>query len=159
MILIAYSGFYNVFLVGSISQLGTWAPASSVRQYLSVTSWHWIELRQIALSSATYPVWSVTVSLPAGTTFQYKFIRKETDGSVCFYCSRSSKIAAHRFSVLRRLFGSLTPIARQRWYLLEPPKLSPLAGGSDDISPKKSNLRISKISVDEILTYLVLQLL
>ncbi|KAF8963276.1 glycoside hydrolase [Flammula alnicola] len=55
----------NIFLVGSISQLGTWAPASS-----------------IALSAATYPVWSVTVSLPAGTTFQYKFIRKETDGSV-----------------------------------------------------------------------------
>ncbi|KAF5329512.1 hypothetical protein D9619_009322 [Psilocybe cf. subviscida] len=55
----------NIFLVGSISQLGSWAPASS-----------------IALSSATYPVWSLTVSLPAGATFQYKFIRKETDGSV-----------------------------------------------------------------------------
>ncbi|KJA26527.1 carbohydrate-binding module family 20 protein [Hypholoma sublateritium FD-334 SS-4] len=55
----------NIFLAGSISQLGTWVPASS-----------------IALSAATYPVWSVTVSLPAGTTFQYKFIRKETDGSV-----------------------------------------------------------------------------
>ncbi|KAF9484818.1 glycoside hydrolase [Pholiota conissans] len=55
----------NIFLVGSISQLGNWAPASA-----------------IALSSATYPVWSVTVSLPAGTAFQYKFIRKETDGTV-----------------------------------------------------------------------------
>ncbi|KAF8153814.1 glycoside hydrolase [Crassisporium funariophilum] len=55
----------NIFLVGSISQLGTWAPASA-----------------IALSSATYPVWSVVVSLPAGTTFTYKFIRKESDGSV-----------------------------------------------------------------------------
>ncbi|KAJ6607181.1 glycoside hydrolase [Mycena sp. CBHHK59/15] len=55
----------NIFLVGSISQLGTWAPASS-----------------IALSSASYPIWTVTVSLPANTTFQYKFIRKETDGSV-----------------------------------------------------------------------------
>ncbi|KAF8878446.1 glycoside hydrolase [Infundibulicybe gibba] len=55
----------NIFLVGSISQLGTWDPASS-----------------LALSSASYPVWTITVSLPANTVFQYKFIRKETDGSV-----------------------------------------------------------------------------
>ncbi|KAF5379275.1 hypothetical protein D9757_010696 [Collybiopsis confluens] len=55
----------NIFLVGSISQLGTWDPASS-----------------IPLSSATYPVWSVTVNIPANTDFQYKFIRKETDGSI-----------------------------------------------------------------------------
>ncbi|KAJ7108322.1 glycoside hydrolase [Mycena epipterygia] len=55
----------NIFLVGSISQLGTWAPASA-----------------IPLSAATYPVWSVTVDLPPNTSFQYKFIRIETDGSV-----------------------------------------------------------------------------
>ncbi|KAF5378001.1 hypothetical protein D9757_009843 [Collybiopsis confluens] len=55
----------NIFLAGSISQLGTWDPASS-----------------IPLSAATYPVWSVTVNIPANTDFQYKFIRKETDGSV-----------------------------------------------------------------------------
>ncbi|KAF8153815.1 glycoside hydrolase [Crassisporium funariophilum] len=55
----------NIFLVGSISQLGTWAPASA-----------------IALSPSAYPVWSVTVSLPAGTSFQYKFIRKQADGTV-----------------------------------------------------------------------------
>ncbi|KAG5651660.1 hypothetical protein H0H81_007882 [Sphagnurus paluster] len=55
----------NIFLVGSISQLGSWAPASS-----------------IALSSASYPVWKATVSLPASTTFQYKFIRKAADGTV-----------------------------------------------------------------------------
>ena len=39
-------------------------------------------LPQIALSAASYPVWTVNVSLPVGTTFEYKFIRKETDGSV-----------------------------------------------------------------------------
>ncbi|KAK0479068.1 glycoside hydrolase family 13 protein [Armillaria luteobubalina] len=55
----------NIFVVGSISQLGNWAPASS-----------------IALSPNNYPVWEATVSIPAGTVFQYKFIRKETDGSV-----------------------------------------------------------------------------
>ncbi|KAI0746664.1 glycoside hydrolase [Daedaleopsis nitida] len=55
----------NIFLVGSISQLGSWAPGNA-----------------IALSSASYPVWTVSVTLPANTDFQYKFIRKETDGSV-----------------------------------------------------------------------------
>ncbi|KAI0646217.1 glycoside hydrolase [Trametes meyenii] len=55
----------NIFLVGSISQLGSWNTANA-----------------IALSAASYPVWTVSVSIPAGTTFQYKFIRKETDGSI-----------------------------------------------------------------------------
>ncbi|KAI9067762.1 carbohydrate-binding module family 20 protein [Trametes sanguinea] len=55
----------NIFVVGSIPQLGNWDPASA-----------------IALSAASYPVWTVSVSIPADTTFQYKFIRKETDGSV-----------------------------------------------------------------------------
>ncbi|KAH8814784.1 glycoside hydrolase [Flagelloscypha sp. PMI_526] len=55
----------NIFLTGSISQLASWSPSSA-----------------LALSSANYPNWSVTVTLPAGTSFEYKFIRKETDGSV-----------------------------------------------------------------------------
>ncbi|ELU39236.1 glycoside hydrolase family 13 protein [Rhizoctonia solani AG-1 IA] len=52
-------------LVGSISQLGTWAPASS-----------------IAMSSASYPTWTVSVTIPAGTAFSYKYIRKTASGSV-----------------------------------------------------------------------------
>ncbi|EPQ53992.1 alpha-amylase [Gloeophyllum trabeum ATCC 11539] len=55
----------NIFVTGSISQLGSWSTTNA-----------------IALSSANYPTWSVTLNLPAGTTFQYKYIRKETDGSV-----------------------------------------------------------------------------
>ncbi|KAG8951106.1 hypothetical protein FRC04_006765 [Tulasnella sp. 424] len=55
----------NIFLVGSISQLGTWDPNSS-----------------IALSSVSYPVWTVTVSLPPNTSFQYKYIRKDSSGNV-----------------------------------------------------------------------------
>ncbi|KAF9258748.1 glycoside hydrolase [Marasmius fiardii PR-910] len=56
----------NIFLAGSIPQLGNWDPASAV-----------------ALSSANYPQWSVTVNLPANTQFEYKFIRKNGD-SVSF---------------------------------------------------------------------------
>ncbi|KAF9526236.1 glycoside hydrolase [Crepidotus variabilis] len=55
----------NIFLVGSIPQLGNWAPAAS-----------------IPLSSSTYPIWTTTLSLDPGTTFEYKFIRKGSDGSI-----------------------------------------------------------------------------
>jgi alpha-amylase len=55
----------NVYVVGSIPALGNWAPGSAV-----------------ALSSAAYPTWSATVPLPTGTAFQYKYIKKNTDGSV-----------------------------------------------------------------------------
>ncbi|KAF5376995.1 hypothetical protein D9615_007302 [Tricholomella constricta] len=55
----------NIFLVGSVSQLGSWAPASA-----------------LALSAASYPIWTVTVSLPANSVFEYKFIRKAEDGTV-----------------------------------------------------------------------------
>ncbi|KAF7353762.1 Alpha-amylase [Mycena venus] len=47
-----------VKLVGSISQLGNWAPASAVSLTLNGNS-----------------VWSVTLALPSNTSFQYKFIR------------------------------------------------------------------------------------
>jgi alpha-amylase len=55
----------NVFVVGSIPALGNWNPANAV-----------------ALSAAGYPIWSGTVSLPASTAVQYKYLKKNPDGSV-----------------------------------------------------------------------------
>ncbi|KAJ5538108.1 hypothetical protein N7494_007587 [Penicillium frequentans] len=59
----------NIFITGSISQLGSWSTSSA-----------------IALSASSYtssnPLWTTTISLPVGTTFEYKFIKKETDGSI-----------------------------------------------------------------------------
>ncbi|MEU9891189.1 carbohydrate-binding module family 20 domain-containing protein [Sphaerisporangium sp. NPDC051011] len=55
----------NVFVVGNVPELGSWAPASAV-----------------PLSSATYPIWRATVNLPANTAIQYKYIKKNSDGSV-----------------------------------------------------------------------------
>ncbi|KAF7185931.1 Glucoamylase [Pseudocercospora fuligena] len=59
----------NVFIAGSISQLGNWNPDNAV-----------------ALSAQNYTssnnLWFVTVQLPAGQSFMYKYLRKETDGSV-----------------------------------------------------------------------------
>jgi alpha-amylase len=50
----------NVFVTGNTAALGTWDPASAV-----------------ALSSASYPVWKATVSLPGTTSVQYKYLKKE----------------------------------------------------------------------------------
>lgn len=59
----------TVKIVGSLPQLGSWKPASAP-----------------ALSASQYtsskPLWSYTVTLPAGQTFQYKFVNVQADGSV-----------------------------------------------------------------------------
>lgn len=54
-----------IYVVGSIPRLGNWAPASA-----------------IPLSSAGYPTWSATLDLPANTTFQYKYIDRDSGGNV-----------------------------------------------------------------------------
>lgn len=59
----------NIKIAGSISQLGSWDTSNAV-----------------ALSAADYTssdhLWFVDVSLPAGTVFEYKYIRVESDGSI-----------------------------------------------------------------------------
>ncbi|KAJ5687400.1 hypothetical protein N7536_010019 [Penicillium majusculum] len=59
----------NVFVTGSISQLGSWSTSSA-----------------IALSAGSYttssPLWTASIDLPAGTTFEYKFFKKGSDGSI-----------------------------------------------------------------------------
>ncbi|GAA1031968.1 carbohydrate-binding module family 20 domain-containing protein [Virgisporangium ochraceum] len=55
----------NVFVVGSTPQLGSWNPANAV-----------------PLSAADYPVWKATVSLPTGQPIEYKYIKKDPDGTV-----------------------------------------------------------------------------
>lgn len=49
----------NVYIVGNTAALGNWDTNSAV-----------------ALSSATYPVWRATVTLPGNTAVQYKHIKK-----------------------------------------------------------------------------------
>ncbi|KAF7118914.1 hypothetical protein CNMCM5793_008550 [Aspergillus hiratsukae] len=59
----------NIYLSGSISQLGNWDTSSA-----------------IALSASKYtssnPEWYVTVTVPVGTSFQYKFFKNVSDGSI-----------------------------------------------------------------------------
>ena len=61
----------TVKIVGSIAQLGSWntasAPALSASQYTSAN-----------------PLWSTKINLPAGTSFEYKFIKVESSGTVTY---------------------------------------------------------------------------
>ena len=61
----------TILLAGSISQLGGWNTADAVP--LSAVDYQ-----------SEYPRWFVTVSLPAGTTFQYKFIKEESSGGIAY---------------------------------------------------------------------------
>jgi glucoamylase len=55
----------NVYLVGNHPLLGAWSPQAGVK-----------------LSPVSYPVWSVTVSLPASSTFQYKYVKIDQSGNI-----------------------------------------------------------------------------
>ncbi|KAF8637794.1 hypothetical protein AX17_002564 [Amanita inopinata Kibby_2008] len=49
----------NIYVTGSITELANWNPDKA-----------------IALNANNYPIWSVTINLPANTVFQFKYIRK-----------------------------------------------------------------------------------
>lgn len=55
----------NVRVVGDVAALGGWSPANGV-----------------ALSAATYPTWRASVTLPAGTVVQDKYVKVDQNGGV-----------------------------------------------------------------------------
>lgn len=59
----------TIKVVGSIAALGSWDTSKA-----------------IALSASTYttanPLWSTTITIPAGTTFEYKFINVQSSGAI-----------------------------------------------------------------------------
>ncbi|WP_431963429.1 carbohydrate-binding module family 20 domain-containing protein [Actinacidiphila sp. bgisy160] len=55
----------NVYVVGNNAALGNWNTGNA-----------------LPLSSAAYPVWKLDVSMGAGTSFEYKYIKKDGSGNV-----------------------------------------------------------------------------
>ncbi|MFJ5093651.1 carbohydrate-binding module family 20 domain-containing protein [Streptomyces sp. NPDC088557] len=55
----------DIYVTGDRAELGNWSPAAALK-----------------LDPATYPVWKLTVGLPAGTAFAYKYLRKDAAGNV-----------------------------------------------------------------------------
>lgn len=72
----------TVRIAGSIPQLGSWNTANAVP--LSATDYQ-----------SEYPRWFVTMSLPAGTTFQYKFVKEESSGSFTYEVRVFGAFTAH----------------------------------------------------------------
>ncbi|MFJ7154611.1 carbohydrate-binding module family 20 domain-containing protein [Streptomyces sp. NPDC101118] len=55
----------NVYVVGNQAALGSWNTGSALK-----------------LDPAAYPVWKLDVTMPAGTAFEYKYVRKDASGNV-----------------------------------------------------------------------------
>ncbi|MFG3547701.1 carbohydrate-binding module family 20 domain-containing protein [Streptomyces sp. NPDC047725] len=55
----------NIYVTGNQPALGNWNTGSALK-----------------LDPATYPVWKLDVALPAGTSFEYKYLRKDANGNV-----------------------------------------------------------------------------
>ncbi|MBH5338327.1 alpha amylase C-terminal domain-containing protein [Streptomyces pactum] len=55
----------NIYVTGDRPELGNWNPAAAKK-----------------LDPATYPVWKLDIDMPEGTTFAYKYLRKDGGGNV-----------------------------------------------------------------------------
>jgi glucoamylase len=68
----------NVFVVGQLTELGSWSPGSAK-----------------ALSASQYtssdPLWSAAIDLPASTVFEYKYIKKTSGGQVVWESDPNNK--------------------------------------------------------------------
>ncbi|MFC8509589.1 carbohydrate-binding module family 20 domain-containing protein [Streptomyces sp. NPDC057411] len=79
----------NIYVTGNRAELGNWAPAAAPK-----------------LDPAAYPVWKLTVSLPAGTSFEYKYVRKDAAGNVTWEsgANRTATVPASGQLVLNDTF-------------------------------------------------------
>ncbi|MER8043143.1 carbohydrate-binding module family 20 domain-containing protein [Streptomyces sp. NPDC094032] len=79
----------NIYVTGNRAELGNWAPAAALK-----------------LDPAAYPVWKLAVNLPAGTAFEYKYLRKDAAGNVTWEsgANRTATVPASGRIVLNDTF-------------------------------------------------------
>ncbi|MFJ7067023.1 carbohydrate-binding module family 20 domain-containing protein [Streptomyces sp. NPDC101115] len=79
----------NVYVTGNRPELGNWSPAAALK-----------------LDPAAYPVWKLAVTLPAGTAFEYKYVRKDAAGNVTWEsgANRTATVPASGQVVLNDTF-------------------------------------------------------
>ncbi|WP_330296109.1 carbohydrate-binding module family 20 domain-containing protein [Streptomyces sp. NBC_00503] len=70
----------NIYVTGDRAELGSWNTGSALK-----------------LDPAAYPVWKLDVSLPPGTVFAYKYVRKDAAGNVTWEsgANRSATVPAN----------------------------------------------------------------
>ncbi|MGW0468173.1 carbohydrate-binding module family 20 domain-containing protein [Streptomyces sp. NPDC003027] len=81
----------NIYVTGDRPELGNWSTSSALK-----------------LDPAHYPVWKLDVSLPAGTSFAYKYLRKDAAGNVTWEsgANRVATVPASGQVVLNDTFRS-----------------------------------------------------
>ncbi|WP_329420058.1 carbohydrate-binding module family 20 domain-containing protein [Streptomyces sp. NBC_01268] len=79
----------DIYVTGNRPELGNWAPAAALK-----------------LDPAAYPVWKLAVTLPAGTAFEYKYVRKDAAGNVTWEsgANRTATVSASGQTVLNDTF-------------------------------------------------------
>ncbi|MFD9030618.1 carbohydrate-binding module family 20 domain-containing protein [Streptomyces sp. NPDC059567] len=79
----------NIYVTGNRAELGNWSPSAALK-----------------LDPASYPVWKLDVSLPAGTAFEYKYVRKDAAGNVTWEsgANRTATVPASGRIVLNDTF-------------------------------------------------------
>ena len=68
----------NIYIVGSIPELGSWNTSKCTE----------------AMLCPSYPEWFLPVSVPANTTFEFKFIKKDASGNVIWESSSNRVITS-----------------------------------------------------------------
>jgi glucoamylase len=81
----------TVYISGSVSQLGSWDSTKAVA--LSATKY-----------TSTDPLWFAAINLPAGTSFTYKYLTKNQDGSIAAWESDPDR----SYTVPRNCAGTST---------------------------------------------------
>jgi len=71
----------DVFVVGQLTELGNWAPVGA--KILSASQY-----------TSSNPLWTGTIDLPAGTIFEYKYIKKTIDGGVFWQAGANNQFTA-----------------------------------------------------------------
>ncbi|MFE5633587.1 carbohydrate-binding module family 20 domain-containing protein [Streptomyces sp. NPDC056543] len=81
----------NIYVTGNRAELGNWSPSAALK-----------------LDPASYPVWKLAVALPAGTAFEYKYVRKDAAGNVTWEsgANRTATVPASGQIVLNDTFRS-----------------------------------------------------
>ncbi|MER7518033.1 carbohydrate-binding module family 20 domain-containing protein [Streptomyces sp. NPDC126499] len=79
----------NIYVTGNRPELGNWSTTAALK-----------------LDPAAYPVWKLAVGLPAGTAFEYKYLRKDAAGNVTWEsgANRTATVPASGQIVLNDTF-------------------------------------------------------
>ncbi len=107
----------NIFLAGSSPLLSDWVPEACIK-----------------LSPSDYPVWSVTVSLPANTSFEYKYIKRFDSQEAVPLCQQRRTSGGEDRACLGKVAPADQPLRKSGWWAKRMSALPKKSSGRGNIS-------------------------